>query len=195
MKVVVLKDKNVDLMVPIAGRPFLEWQELFLKAQGLTDLVFYNENSLGEFIQAVKAFDGTFLLLHGTVFSDVDYLGLIDFHEGKEAMLSVALVMGIGESLYGSASLDTYSRIIDFNEGPVNTDEYAYLNPGIYVMEPALFQNVGSSGFSSVEGLISGAMADRSAYGYVSGDLLVDLRLADGLEKAKKFFSRIVVNQ
>lgn len=103
-------------MIPIAGKPILEWQIECLKAQGLTDITlvigylghviqeyfgdgskfgvhidyFVEDEPLGTAGSLFKMdLQGDFLLLCGDVILDVDFHRFIDFHRTKKAWASL----------------------------------------------------------------------------------------------------------
>jgi NDP-sugar pyrophosphorylase family protein len=211
-------------MTIVAGRPFLEWQLLVLKAQGFNDIVLCVNEGADELathfgdgskldldidyaiaddesgtasavLAASDLVDGTFLLLHATTFFDVDYQGLIDFHEGKEAALSMTLAIAGGSSdtasRYGSVSLDINHRITRFIEGSDSAEsfDFGYANGGAYAVEPAVLGEIAPNSHASFEDVAAGLIDNRSVFGYISDGYPIDITTNEGLTIAQKYFA------
>lgn len=218
-----LRSKVSDLpksMAPVAERPFLEWQLMLLKAQGITDIVlcvgylaekivdYFGDGSrlgisidysvekeplgtAGAILNASKFIDNTFLLLNGDTFFDVDYRGLLDFHEGKEALMSLSLAMVDDASRYGAVRVDINNRIVGFSEKSPDVHEFGYINGGVYAIEPALLSHIAAGKAVSLENdVIPNIISKEPVFGYVSDGFFIDIGTPESYEVAQKFFSQ-----
>jgi NDP-sugar pyrophosphorylase family protein len=218
-----LREKVDDLpksMAPLGGKPFLEWQLMLLKKQGITDIVlcvgymadkikdhFGDGKKMGLNIEysfegkplgtagaiknAAKYVDGPFLLLNGDTFFDIDFDGLVEFHEAKEALMTLSLIMVSDASRYGSVHIDIVSRIKDFKEKQPDKTEPGYVNGGVYVLEPAVLDSVESGKAVSLENdVIPGLVKTNKLFGYVAECKFIDIGTNDSYEAAQKFFAK-----
>jgi NDP-sugar pyrophosphorylase family protein len=223
-----LRDKVGDLpkpMAPVAGKPFLEWQLMLLKGQGITDIVvcagymadkiveyFGSGKKLGLDIEysiedqllgtagAVKNaagyIDDSFLLLNGDTFFDVDLRGLAEFHEAKEALMTLSLRVVKDMSRYGSVHIDIVNRIKGFKEKQSAGSEpgfidAAYINGGIYIIEPQVLDNILDEEAVSLENdVIPNLVETNRLFGYVAEGAFIDIGTAESYESAQKFFAK-----
>lgn len=219
-----LRSKISDLpksMAPVAGRPFLEWQLMALKAQGFADIVlclgylsdkiidYFGDGSkfgvkidysieeeplgtAGAIRNASDFIDDTFLLLNGDTFFDVDYRALLDFHEGKEAALSLSLVMVEDATRYGSVRIDINSRVAGFEEKRPDALELGYINAGVYAIEPSILDYIAPGKAVSLENeIIPTIISKEPVFGYVSDGYFIDIGTPDSYEAAQKFFTQL----
>lgn len=207
-------------MAPIAGRPFLEWQLMLLRVQGITDIVlcvgyladkvidYFGDGSKfglnidysieeeplgtsGAILNASKFIDGTFLLLNGDTFFDVDYRGLLDFHETKEAMLSLSLVMAEDATRYGSVKVDITNRVKGFEEKRADIQALGYINAGVYAIEPSILDYIAPHKVVSLENDVIPTIIGREpVFGYISDGYFIDIGTPESYEEAQKFFAR-----
>jgi len=143
-----LTESRPKPLLPIAGRPLLEWTLLLLKRHGITDVVI-NLHHLGE--QIVQAFgdgsrlglcvayshepvlqgtgggikqaapllqDGPFLVLNGDTLSSCDLTGLIAAHRAGVALATLALREDPEALRWGPIRVDAGSRILQINGRP-----------------------------------------------------------------------------
>jgi len=218
-----LRSKVSDLpkpMAPVAGRPFLEWQLMVLKAQGFCDIVlctgyladkvalYFGDGSnfglkidysvekeplgtAGAVLNAAKFIDGTFLLLNGDTFFDLDCRGLLDFHEGKEAGLSLSLVMVDDAARFGSVAIDSNNRVLGFREKGSDTQGFGHVNAGIYAVSPAVLDYIAPGKPVSLENdVIPTIITTGSVFGYVSDGYFIDIGTPESYEKAQEYFVR-----
>ncbi|MDI6716967.1 MAG: nucleotidyltransferase family protein [Actinomycetota bacterium] len=207
-------------MAPVAGRPFLEWQLMALKEQGFTDVVlcvgylaekiidYFGDGSkfgmnidysiereplgtAGAIRNASKFVDSTFLLLNGDTFFDVDYRGLLEFHEAKDVMLSLSLIMAEDVSRYGSVAVDINNRVVGFKEKQASSQGFGYINAGVYAAEPSILNYIAPQKAVSLENnVIPTIMETGRVYGYISDGYFIDIGTPESYEVAQKFFER-----
>lgn len=153
-------------MVPIAGRPIIEYTVASLAAHQIRDLVinlhhrpetvrehlgdgrqwgariqYSFEKELRGTAGALKPwrafFDGTFLVVYGDNLTTCDFGRMVDFHRANAAFVTMALSHREDVSQSGIAALDGSGRILRFIEKPVAGEEFSqWVNAGILVLEP-----------------------------------------------------------
>jgi len=137
-------EKVPKALVPVAGRPMIEYPLLWLRHHGIREIII-NLHHLGEQIEAhlgdgaklglkinysreqelldtgggllkAKAFlqDATFIVINTDVLIDLPLADLIDFHRAKKATATLALRPDPLADQYGSIDIDTEGRIDRF---------------------------------------------------------------------------------
>ena len=140
-------------LVPVAGRPLIEYGLLFLKAQGIEEVVI-NLHHLGEKISAalgdgslyglrltyspedpildtgggikkVQAFldGGTFIVLNCDTILDLDLGALLAAHSHNHAAATLVLRPDLEAARYGILETDAYGRIRRFLGQPAEVSE------------------------------------------------------------------------
>ncbi len=165
-----LTDSLPKPMVPLIGRPALEYTLELLKKNGVTDAIvtlgympekitdhlgdgsrygmnitYYTEKeplgTAGGVKQAEKELNGTFLVLSGDAYSEVDLRRAISFHNAKNSPFTlIAQPHPYPEGL-GTLEIDFENRITDFIEKPTIVKP-ALVNTGIYVMEKEILRMI-----------------------------------------------------
>jgi len=135
-------------LLPVAGRPILEWNLLLLKRHGITEVII-NLHHLGD--QIVRALgdgarfglrlaysheptlqgtsggikqaapflkDGPFLVLNGDTLSECDLTALIAAHRASAALATLAVRDDPEASTWGPVTLDAHGRILQINGNP-----------------------------------------------------------------------------
>ena len=143
-----LTDTLPKPLLPVAGRPLLEWNLLLLKRHGITEVII-NLHHLGE--QIVRALgdgarlglrlaysheptlqgtgggikqatpflkDGPFLVLNGDTLSDCDLTALIAAHRVSGALATMAVRDDPEAATWGPVTLDAQGRILQINGSP-----------------------------------------------------------------------------
>lgn len=153
-------------LIPIAGRPCIDYVIRSLVGSGFRELVIataylsdrliqsigdgldYNASIVYSFERtpagtagAVKRLanfiDGTFIVAMGDVLADVDFRALYDFHRDRHAAATIALTEVQDPTQYGVAALDDRGRLAKFKEKPRAEEVFSNLaNAGLYVLEP-----------------------------------------------------------
>lgn len=159
-------------MLPLANRPFLEFQINLCKRHGIEEIImstaylpevfqehFGDGSGLGvkmiyvteeeplDTCGAVKNVEehitGRFLVFNGDVLTDLDLTALLAFHEQKKGKATLYLTHVEDPTAYGLVPLDEDSRIQEFLEKP-SPDQIVtdLVNAGTYVLEPELLERV-----------------------------------------------------
>ncbi|MBZ4647099.1 MAG: mannose-phosphate guanylyltransferase [Petroclostridium sp.] len=168
-------------MVPIVGKPLLERTIANLKKNGINEIILstcyqsqYIKNYFGDgkqfgvkihYIsediplgtggavkQAEKYFDDTFVVLNSDILSDIDVGQLIEHHRNKSCIATIAVTEVKNPSQYGVIEYDSHHYITSFKEKP-QAHEIAsnFINAGIYVFEPQIFNEIPSNRVVSIE--------------------------------------------
>ena len=160
--------KRPKPLMPVAGRPCIEYVIRSLVASGFQEIIAttaylsdtliksigdgvdYNASILYSFeskpagtagaVRRVAAFiDDTFVVASGDILADVDLRSLYDFHKRKGGVVTIALTEVEDPSQYGIVGLDAKGRIQKFKEKPAPEEAFSKLvNAGIYVCEPEI---------------------------------------------------------
>jgi mannose-1-phosphate guanylyltransferase len=118
-----------------------------------------------------------FIVLNGDVFADVNYMEIINLHEKKNAVATIALCKVEDPSRYGVAELADDNRIKRFIEKPPREEAPTnMINAGVYVFSREIFDYVPEDKTISMEREIFPKLAEEgSLYGYVHNGLWMDI--------------------
>ncbi|MFQ5674451.1 MAG: sugar phosphate nucleotidyltransferase [bacterium] len=155
-------------MVPVLNRPLLEHTLLLLKKHHIHEVIFLlhylpkiiqghfgdgselgiriehivaeeNYATAGAVKLAAQLIDDTFLVIAGDVVTDVNISSLIEFHQRKHRLATIALSNVQNPGPFGIAETDDNGQITKFLEKPTATQIFSHsVNMGIYVLEPAI---------------------------------------------------------
>ena len=118
-----------------------------------------------------------FMVMNGDILTDFDYKRLIDYHEEKGGVATIALTQVSDPTRYGSVELDWEGRITRFVEKP----EYGkapsnLINAGIYIMEPEIFDYIPDEGKVRIETEVFPKLAEEhKLYGFESHGFWMDI--------------------
>jgi mannose-1-phosphate guanylyltransferase len=101
-------------------------------------------------VKNVEAFFGseTFLVIGCDELTDLRLDRLLEFHRGREALASIALVECEDVEQYGVVVLDRDGRICGFQEKPPRgTERSKLVNTGVYVFSPGIFEHIPAATF------------------------------------------------
>ena len=124
----------------------------------------------GSVLNARDELDDRFLVISGDVLTDVDLTALVEFHEQKGSIATLALESVSNPLEFGIVIIDGEGRVERFLEKPGWGDVFSdTINTGIYVLEPEVFDWIPSGravDFSSevFPGMLE---AGRPMFGYV----------------------------
>jgi mannose-1-phosphate guanylyltransferase/phosphomannomutase len=151
-------------LIPINGRPFLNYVFEYLKKHGIAEVVlllspddanvFENQYGNGELVgmnvsysvgerrgtasalvDAKRFLDSTFILYYGDVLTNFNLRNMIGFHKRNHADCTLALSRSVPID-YGVGKVTKTGRVIYFEEKPV-LKEYP-VSMGIHVFEPRI---------------------------------------------------------
>ncbi|MFC1930794.1 sugar phosphate nucleotidyltransferase [Chloroflexota bacterium] len=159
-------------MVPVLNHPFLEHTIAYLKQYGVkqiilalsyypeairdyfgdgsnlgTQLTYFVESTpmgtAGAVKNAEQCLGGTFIVLNGDVFTDINIADMIAFHRSKGAKATIALTRVDNPCAFGVVETSGDGRIQKFIEKP-SPDKVTsnWINAGIYILEPEVLKYV-----------------------------------------------------
>jgi NDP-sugar pyrophosphorylase family protein len=105
--------------------------------------------------------DESFLVVNGDIVTDIDLSRLVASHENEDADATIALVKVPDPRPFGSVSLDSKDRIVRFVEKSSRNTGEAWVNAGVYVLNPRVIKRISSKRFVSLERDIFPAIARR----------------------------------
>ena len=156
-------------MLPMANRPMMEHVVALLRQHGLTDIVvtvafmanairsYFGDGSelgvrmvyateetplgtAGSVLNARDELDERFLVISGDVLTDMDLSAVVDFHERRGALATLALCAVENPLEFGIVIADENGAIERFLEKPTWGQVFSdTINTGIYVLEPEIF--------------------------------------------------------
>ena len=92
--------------------------------------------------------DEAFVVIGCDDLTDIDLERLVDFHEKKKALATIALYEAPEVEQYGVVITDRDGRITDFQEKPPKgTERSHFVNTGVYCFDPAIFTHIESDAF------------------------------------------------
>lgn len=156
-------------MIPILGKPTMEYTMELLKSYGIVDIgvtlqylpdeimryfgdgkefgvnltYFIEDTPLGTAGSVKNAEDflnDTFIVISGDALTDIDLSKAIDYHKEKEAIATIVLKEVSVPLEYGVVVTDKEGRITKFLEKPSWGEVFSdKINTGIYILEPEIF--------------------------------------------------------
>jgi len=93
--------------------------------------------------------DGTFMVIHGDVLTDINLSEFIEFHRAEGAQATMAVKPRQAEREYGQVMLQG-NRITEFFESSGEAG-ISIINTGVYLFEPSVFEMIGADGAVMLE--------------------------------------------
>jgi mannose-1-phosphate guanylyltransferase/phosphomannomutase len=233
-------------MLPIGGKPLLEHLILWLRDHGITRLAInlhYKPDTVREYFGdgapwgveitysfeehilgtagAVKKlqsfFDGTFVVVYGDVFTNLDLTRLIAFHNAQKVpkepevslsgpsgpsgpsapFLTIALYHVSNPTECGLVALDGQGRIIRFVEKPPANAVFTDLaNTGIFVLEPEVIEYIPPDTFYDFGHDLFPLLLEEGLPMYgcpiSATEYLIDIGTLEKYEKAQRHWATIL---
>ncbi len=208
--------KTPKPLLPIAGRPFIWHQLTAIKKAGISEVIlcvsykaekfcrmlpklgikglkirFTKETvpmGTGGAVKLAQPFQkGPLLVLNGDVLSSIDYKKLIDFHNGKNADITLTLTRVKDPSSYGLIETDRESRVKSFLEKPpadkITTDT---INAGAYVFAKDMLEHIPAQTPYSLERNFFPNMlkSGKRIYGWIDSSYWMDIGSVDKFLRA-----------
>jgi mannose-1-phosphate guanylyltransferase len=122
--------------------------------------------------------DGTFFVLNGDIFTDLDLGDMVRFHQEKGAKVTLFLTPVEDPSAFGVVETDSTGRVQRFLEKPapgVTTSHW--INGGIYLMEPEVLAHAPAGEFYMFERGLFPKLLEMGVpvYGYQASPYWIDL--------------------
>ncbi len=204
-------------MAPINGRPFLEYLVDYWVGQGVDRIVLsvgYKHEIIeqhfaarykgievdyavedrprgtgGGLLLALKHLrqSGTFLILNGDTFFEVDLALMRRYHQARHAEVTIALREVKANSRYASVEIDKDGNITTF-DNRARTSGRALINGGVYLAESTAFARMlpESDEPVSIEDQLYPRMlaAGRRMYGFRSSGRFIDIGVPEDYRRA-----------
>ncbi len=194
-------------MTPLLNRPFLEHTIAYLKKYQGEDIIlalsylpqavqdyFGDGRNLGVRLtytveesplgtagavkNAEQYLDGTFIVLNGDIFTDLNLADMLAFHRAKGAQATIALTRVDNPCAFGVVETDSDGRVQCFIEKP-SPDQVTthWINAGIYILEPEVLGQVpANSHYMFEKGLFPLLLElGKPVYGYPFGGYWMDM--------------------
>ena len=214
----VISDRP-KVMAPVNGKPFLEYIIQLLRRNGFKEIVI-SLGYLGDYIKAyfgdginfgVKIeytvedfplgtagalknaeayFKEPFLVVNGDTYLETDLNRLINFHNDKKSLATIALAVinNVGES--GLVSLQKSGKIKSFKE-KTKTSKRGLVNAGYYFFAPKIFKHIPAHKRLSLEKIVFPKLASGGLiHGYAMNANFLDIGKPETYEKAKTYFQK-----
>ena len=210
-------------MAPINGRPFLEYLLDYWIGQGVNHFIlsvgykhkiierhFTNHYKQAEIEYAVEEKPlgtgggllcalkylrgpGTFLIMNGDTFFEVDLASILHYHQGKQAEVTIALREVEANNRYANVEIDKDGKITAF-DNRARTSQRALINGGVYLAKACAFSHMGSESDESVsiEDHLYPLMlaAGSSMHGFSSCGKFIDIGLPEDYLRAAVLLQR-----
>jgi NDP-sugar pyrophosphorylase family protein len=206
------------ILAPISGRPYLayllDWLRRFgarrivlglghkaeavvdyMKAQpaGPLELVTVIEPSplgtAGAIRHAREALrSDPVLVMNGDSFTDADLCAFVDYHTASEATGSILCAEVSDAGRYGRVEIDQRGRIAGFVEKDAAFHGSALINAGIYLLSPALLDDIARSDAASLERDIFQRLPPGSLAAFTGRFRFIDIGTPESLAAAPDVF-------
>ena len=205
-------------MLPIGGKPLLEHIIDLLKRHGIramainlhykpevvmdyfghgqrfgVEITYSVEDPILGTAGAVKKlqeyFKDTFLVIYGDLLTNIDITSLVEYHQIKGGMITVALYRVENPSACGIVELSGEGRIRRFVEKPPPEEVFTDLaNAGVYVVESEVLDYIPPETFYDFGQDLFPVMLEKGVpiYGYPIDDYLIDIGTLEKYERAQR---------
>lgn len=203
-------------MAPIAGKPFLHYQLKYAYDQhfdhvvlslgykweivkdwvdqqefpfdisyAIEDIPLGTGGALKLSCSEIKSCD--FFVFNGDTFFEINTDKFLHFYRNNITKLSIALKPMINFDRYGSVDIDSYSRIIGFNEK--KECNQGLINGGVYIINKSIFESPNlPESFSFEKEILEKRVLTPNIYGYISDNYFIDIGIPADYEKANMDF-------
>lgn len=214
----ITKDKISKVMLPVNGKPFLYYILMYLKKQGIKNIVLcvgHKKETIKEYFRdgseygveinyseeqvalgtagAIKnaekfIMSDEFFLLNGDTYFPVNLNKLLEFHHLKNALTTMALKEVDDCYRYGKVELDRDFQVKDFVEKGFH--QSGLINGGVHVMKKDILNMIKKDVFVSLEKDILPSLVGKGLYGKVFDNYFIDVGIPKDYEKAKEEFEK-----
>jgi len=132
----------------------------------------------GSVLNAIDELNERFLVISGDVVTDIDLTALVEFHDKRGAVATLALEAVENPLEFGIVIIDAEGRIERFLEKPGWGDVFSdTINTGIYVLEPEVFDWIPAGRAVDFSSEVFPVMleAGKPLYGHVAGGYWEDV--------------------
>lgn len=206
-------------MAEVAGRPFVEWLLLALRAQRIRRVIF-STGYLSEMIEAYfrngrqwdmevvysrdpvplgtagtvryalsQVHSDRFLVLNGDSYCRVDVGRLEEVHTARDACATLWLVWVNDCRRFGSVVIDENGVVQAFSEKSLDKRD-GFINAGIYLMERQVVETIPEGRPVSMETEVFPLLIGHGLYTVVGEGPFLDIGTPEGYVAAEQFFIR-----
>jgi mannose-1-phosphate guanylyltransferase len=198
MRLRPLTEDRPKSVVPVLNRPAMEHIFVYLRQYGIEDIIlamnylpdiikgYLGDGSrcgvrltyclekeplgtAGAVKNAAAYLDGTFLVMNGDVFTDLNLADMLAFHQEKKARATISLAWVDDPSAFGVVETDGQQKVKRFIEKPPLAEATTrWINAGTYILEPEVLQRIpANTHYMFEKGLFPGLLeAGEPVYGY-----------------------------
>jgi len=201
-------------MVPVRGKPFLEYLICFLKNQGISEFIlclhymaekfseyFGDGSKFGVAIEysieeeplgtagAIKKVEdylnSSFLVLNGDTYVDLNPQEMLKNHRENKNVGTVALIEMKDPFRYGVVKLSEDRRITSFSE-KVST-AMGYVNAGVYIFEKSILEYIPKNRQVSLEKeVIPHILCKERIYGFITKGYFIDIGVPEDYHRFER---------
>ena len=137
------------------------------------------------FLQA----EAQFIVMNGDSFMQVNFAELLEFHDDRRAILSMAVRRVLDAGRYGTVELDANHRVIAFSE-KTGLNQAGIVNAGVYVFSREVLQMI-PQGPCSLEKDILPKLLDRGVYALEQRGEFIDIGTPEDYARAQQIHDRL----
>lgn len=137
-----------------------------------------------------KTQSNSIFVCNGDTITDLNLQQLYDYHNKKQATVTVALCKVDDCSRYGQVRTNRNGKVISFRE-KTDSPEHGVVNVGVYVVRRELLQELPEGTNLSWETDCIPNYCNRQMYGIALCNKFLDIGVPDSLRSAGKFLERL----
>lgn len=136
--------------------------------------------------------ESPFLMMNGDVLTNLNYSALMDYHNRKGTIATVALNKRVVNIDFGVTEIDEENKIVGYKEKPV----IDYLvSMGVYIFNPEVLDYVENDTYYDLPDLINRLINNgEKVNGYVFDGYWLDIGRHDDYERANREFEEVFQN-
>jgi D-glycero-alpha-D-manno-heptose 1-phosphate guanylyltransferase len=129
------------------------------------------------------------VIMNGDCFSSVNILEMVQFHDRRQSMVTLAVSRRTDAHDYGTVELGDDGRISAFREKE-KTRTTGFVSVGVYCFEHAAFDLMPEKEKFSVETEYFPRILEHPVYGFVDQGSFLDIGTPERFAEAQKFFKK-----
>jgi mannose-1-phosphate guanylyltransferase len=209
-----LTDTVPKILAPLAGRPLLEHQLVYLARNGVSQVILnvhHLADQVLEFVERVETpvpvrvsrepvllgtagalaplrgeLRETFVCLYGDVITDEPLARLLAAHRRGGGIATLACHRSADPRGKGVVGVDASGRVTDFAEKPPAVAADAMLNVGLYVLEPDIFELIAPHSSFGVDVWPRALAKGKALHAYRLTGYARDVGTPEALERAAR---------
>lgn len=217
-----LTQNTPKTMLPLHGKPLLEYIVDLLRCHGITELainlyhqpravidyfgngerfgvqIHYSlENPIlgtaGALSKLRDYFDQAFVVVYGDLLTNLNISSLVDFHQAKQGLATMALYQAENPRDCGIVELNDEGRVLRFVEKPPSEIIFTNLaNAGVYMLESEVIDFIPDNTFYDFGHDLFPALlrGGKALYGYPVSDYLIDIGTMENYRRAESDLER-----